>query len=132
MAKIPCFLCSQELQLRRDKHEKAYFVCDVCGMQIFVRGRQGNDNLKQLIETLRERDFPFREHARVLYEIQAVLTEVRGLEKEIEKLDREGVFDVFAPKRQQKDKTRVLGSLNARIENLLSQLDRIANADAHI
>jgi len=130
VAKIPCFLCSQELQLRRDKHEKAYFVCDVCGMQIFVRGRQGNENLKQLIETLRERDFPFREHARVLHEIQAVLSELRGLEKEIENLD--SVLDVFATDRRKKDKTRVRQSLNARVENLLSQLERIANADAHI
>jgi DNA-directed RNA polymerase subunit RPC12/RpoP len=129
VVKIPCFLCSQELQLRRDKHEKAYFVCDVCGMQIFVRGRQGNENLKQLIETLRERDFPFREHARMLYEIQAVLTEVRGLEKEIENLDN--IFDVFATDRRKKDVTRVRQSLNTRIENLLSQLDRIAHADAH-
>lgn len=129
MAKIPCFLCSQELQLRRDKHEKAYFVCDVCGMQIFVRGRQGNENLKQLIETLRERDFPFREHARVLYEIQAVLTEIRGLEKEIENLD--SILDMFETKRRKRDGTRARESLNARIENLLSQLERIANADAH-
>jgi hypothetical protein len=97
-------------------------------MQIFVRGRQGNENLMQLIETLREREFPFREHARVLYEIQAVLTEIRGLEKEIGNLD--SVFDVFATERHKKDKTRVRQSLNARVENLLSQLERIAHADA--
>ena len=129
MAKIPCFLCSQEMRLRRDKHDKPYFVCDPCGMQIFVRGRHGIANLTQLIETLREREFPFREHARVLYEIQAVLTEIRGLEKEIEKID--SVFDVFATDRYKNDKTRARRSLNARIENLLSQLDRIAHADAH-
>jgi len=128
MAKIPCFLCSQELRLRRDKHEKPYFVCDSCGMQIFVRGRQGIENLAQLIKTMRERDFPFREHARVLHEIQAVLTELRGVEKEIEKLD--SVLDVFASDRSIKDKTRVKKSLNARIENLLSQLERIAHANA--
>ena len=54
MAKIPCFLCSNELRLRRDKHKKPYFVCDPCGVQIFVRGRQGIENLAQLIETLQE------------------------------------------------------------------------------
>ena len=124
MAKIPCFLCSEELRLRRDKHGKAYFVCDRCGMQIFVRGRQGNENLKQLIETLRERDFPFRQHARVLYEIQAVLTEIRGLEKEIENLD--SVFDVFTTNRQRKEKDRIRESLQSRVENLLSELEDIA------
>ena len=128
MAKIPCFLCSQELRLRRDKHEKPYFICDSCGMQIFVRGRQGKENLDQLLKTLRERDFPFREHARVLHEIQAVLTEIRGIEKEIEKLD--SIVDVFASKRHIKDKERARRSLDARIETLLTKLEHIAQSDA--
>ena len=97
-------------------------------MQIFVRGRQGIENLAQLIETLQERDFPFREHARILHEIQSVLAEIRGLEKEIEKLD--SMFDIFASDRRNKDKTRVRKLLNARIETLLSQLERIAHSDA--
>jgi hypothetical protein len=95
-------------------------------MQIFVRGRQGIENLAQLIKTMRERDFPFREHARVLHEIQAVLTEIRGVEKEIEKLD--SLFDVFASDRRTKDKTRARKSLDTRIETLLLELERIAHA----
>lgn len=128
MAKIPCLLCSQELRQRKDKNDKPYFVCDPCGMQIFVRGRQGIENLAQLIKTLRERDFPFREHARVLHEIQAVLTEMRGIEKEIDKLD--SVLDMFASDRRIKDKTRARKSLDARIETLLLQLERIAHTNA--
>jgi DNA-directed RNA polymerase subunit RPC12/RpoP len=128
MAKIPCFLCSKELELRRDKHNKPYFVCDPCGVQIFVRGRQGIENLAQLIKILRKRDFPFREHARVLDEIQAVLTEIRGVEKELEALD--SVFDVFASDRHIEDKERVRKSLDTRIETLLVQLERIAHMNA--
>ena len=128
MAKMPCVLCSKELELRRDKHKKPYFVCDSCGVQIFVRGRQGIENLEELIKTLRERDFPFREHARVLHEIQAVLTEIRGVEKEIEKLD--SGFDVFASDRRVKDKKRARKSLDTRIETLLVQLERIAHMHA--
>ena len=59
MAQIPCFLCSQELTQRSDKHRKPYFVCDSCGMQIFVRGRQGIKNLAELVALLEEREFPF-------------------------------------------------------------------------
>ena len=128
MAKMPCFLCSKELELRRDKHKKPYFVCDSCGVQIFVRGRQGIENLEELIKTLRERDFPFKEHARVLHEIQAVLTEIRGVGKEIEKLD--SGFDVFASDRRVKDKKRARKSLDTRIETLLVQLERIAHMHA--
>ena len=124
MAKILCFLCSKELQLRRDKHKKPYFVCDPCGMQIFVRGRQGSDNLAQLIDILKERDFPFREHARMLHEIQAVLAEIRGLEKEIEKLD--SIFDVLTSDSRIKHKTRMRNALNARIQAQLRELERIA------
>jgi hypothetical protein len=122
MAKIPCFLCTQELRIRKDKRNKPYFICDPCGMQIFVRGRQGIDNLHELMATLRERDFPFHEHARVLHEIQAVLTELRGIKKEIKKLD--SVFNSFS---EDADKERARELLNLRSENLLSRLEQIAN-----
>ena len=126
MAKIPCFLCSQELRQRKDKNEKPYFICDPCGMQIFVRGRQGIENLAELIATLRQHDFSFREHARVLHEIQAVLTEIRGLKKELKTLD--GVLSIFSED-EHKERTREL--LNTRIENLLLRLEQIANSNMH-
>jgi DNA-directed RNA polymerase subunit RPC12/RpoP len=121
MAKIPCFLCSSELRQRKDKNRKPYFVCDPCGVQIFVRGRQGIENLAQLIETLKERDFPFREHAQTLHEIQAILTEIRGIKKEIKSLD--SVLDIF---REDEDKKRTRALLEKRIEKLLGCLDLIA------
>src|SRR5438477_3605961 len=125
MAQIPCFLCTQELRMRRDKRNKPYFICDPCGMQIFVRGRQGIDNLHELMATLRERDFTFREHARVLHEIQAVLTELRGIKEEIKKLD--GLLEIFTDD-EHKKRTRKL--LNRRIETLLGRLEQIADGNA--
>ena len=121
MPKIPCFLCSQELKQREDKNEKPYFICDPCGVQIFVRGQRGIENLSQLIRALNERDFPFREHARMLYEIQAVLTEIRGIEKEIESLD--SLLEIFSTN-EHKERARDL--LNMRIETLLDHLEHIA------
>jgi hypothetical protein len=95
-------------------------------MQIFVRGRQGIENLGQLLATLRAHDFPFREHARVLHEIQAVLTEIRGLKKELKALD--GVINIFSDD-EHRERTREL--LNKRIENLLVHLEQIANSNMH-
>jgi hypothetical protein len=95
---------------------------------MFVRGRQGIENLTQLMTTLREHDLTIRVHAQILYEIQAILAEIRGVEKEIEKLD--SVFNVFASQKRNKDKTRVRKLLNARIENLLVKLERIAQSNA--
>jgi DNA-directed RNA polymerase subunit RPC12/RpoP len=122
MAHIPCFLCGKQLDRRTDKNGKAYFVCDPCGTQIFIRRRQGIENLDDLIKALRGRDLPFREHAESLYEIQAVLIEIRGLKEEIEKLD--SVLNFF---RKDKDKTRTRKLLRARIDHLLLQLEKIAS-----
>jgi hypothetical protein len=91
--KLPCFLCGRQLDRRTDKNDKSYFVCDACGTQIFIRRKTGIENLNELIRTLKGRDLPFREHARVLYKIQAVLAEIRGIKKEIKALDGElGLF----------------------------------------
>ena len=124
MAKvIPCFLCNQELNQRKDKHSKPYFVCDPCGVQIFVRGRQGIKNLNGLLSILREHDFPFREHNAVLFEIQALLSEIRGIKEEISKLD--SLLEVFTDD-EHKERARKL--LNKRIETLLRQLQQIADS----
>jgi len=97
-------------------------------MQIFIRGKEGIENLGELIVTLRKRDLPFREHAVVLYEIQALLTEMRGIKKEIKSIKDE--FAPFESERDVADKERTLKLLNARIDNLLFQLDRIASRRA--
>jgi len=86
MPSVPCFLCGKQLDRRIDKNEKPYFICDPCGVQIFIRRRQGIDNLAELIRTLRGRGLPFREHARVLFEIQASLAEMRGIKNEMKSL----------------------------------------------
>jgi DNA-directed RNA polymerase subunit RPC12/RpoP len=127
---LPCFLCGRQLGRRIDKNGKPYFVCDPCGTQIFIRRKPGIENLDELIRTLRGRDLPFREHARVLFKIQAVLAEIRGVKKEIKTLDRE--LGLFSRRKDKVLRTRTRKLLHARIETLLSQLKEIAHEDAHI
>jgi hypothetical protein len=122
MAHIPCFLCGKQLDRRTDKNQKAYFICDGCGAQFFIRRRQGIENLDELIKAVRNRDLPFREHAESLYKIQAVLIEIRGIKEEMSKL--ESVLNLF---RNDKDKTRTRKLLRARIDHLLLQLEQIAS-----
>ena len=125
MANIPCFLCAQELDQRKDKNQKPYFVCNPCGVQIFVRGRQGIHNLAELINTIQEREFPFHEHALVLHQIQAILAEIRGVKKELESLG--GFFDFLS---EDTDQELARELLKTRITNLLSQLEQIATDGA--
>ena len=45
---IPCFLCHDAVDIRRDKHQKPYFVCEGCGIQAFIRRNKGILRLKEL------------------------------------------------------------------------------------
>jgi DNA-directed RNA polymerase subunit RPC12/RpoP len=38
---LPCVLCSRKLEMRMDKHHKPYFVCNQCGIQLFIRRQNG-------------------------------------------------------------------------------------------
>jgi DNA-directed RNA polymerase subunit RPC12/RpoP len=122
MPVLPCFLCGRELDQRTDKNRKSYFVCDGCGMQIFVRRAQGMENLDRLVRELKKRELPFREHAHTLFEIRAILQELDGIEREKEKIDSSiGIFS--SPS---KEKQRAKELLKKRSQTLLDQLERIA------
>jgi hypothetical protein len=90
---------------------------------MFIRRPQGIENLGELIQTLGKKDLPFRDHALVLYEIQAILGEIRGLRKELDALD--SIFDLFSDNKEKK-RTRKL--LERRIDGLFSRLERIAES----
>lgn len=129
MAVLPCFLCGKQLDQRTDKNNKPYFICNPCGMQVFIRRGLGIQKLEELIRNLKEGEIPLRKHAQVLYEVQAILCEMDDLKAEIKRLDLEiGFFFV------DQDKVRARKLLEARIENLLSQLEQIAGAQppAHL
>jgi predicted amidohydrolase YtcJ len=56
-------------------------------MQMFVRRRQGRENLERLMGVLRERQVPIYTHAITLKMVRAILEELEGVKREIEKLD---------------------------------------------
>jgi chaperonin cofactor prefoldin len=117
MPALPCLLCGKQLNQRIDKNRKPYFVCDPCGIQLFIRRKQGIEKLEQLIRSLNGRDLPIRRHAQSLYEVQGILSEIDGLKTEIKRI---GIFFV------DEDKLRARKLLKTRIENLLSQLEQIS------
>jgi hypothetical protein len=122
MPVLPCWLCGNDLEQRKDKHQKPYFVCNPCGMQMFVRRAQGAENLQRLIRTLQEREIPMRAHARNLFEISAILQELNGVERELEKLqDSIGFFS-----KPSEEKVRAMELLKTRLQTLLNDLERIA------
>jgi len=125
MPLLPCFLCGKQLDQRTDKNRKPYFVCDACGMQIFIRRAQGMENLGRLVSELKKRELPFREHARILFEIRAILQELDGIQREKEKIDNSVGF--FSSPSKEKQRAKEL--LEKRAQALLDHLDQIAESD---
>jgi DNA-directed RNA polymerase subunit RPC12/RpoP len=118
---IPCFLCGRKLEKRTDKNRKPYFVCDPCGIQIFVRGKKGIELLEEAFRNIEKAQIPYSVHARHLYKIQALIKEVDGVNAEIDKL---GISYFFND-----EKLRIRNSLKTQRNNLLSQLEQMTKQE---
>ena len=49
MPYLHCFLCNDFLEQRVSDKGKPYFVCDPCGVQIFVRKKTGIERLQNIV-----------------------------------------------------------------------------------
>ena len=115
---LPCFLCGNKLEKRSDKHSKPYFVCDGCGIQLFVRKKHGIELLETLLDSAEKNAIPFKEAAHRVFEVQALLSEIDGTKAQIKKVQEEIGF-LFPDE----DKTRARDALKIRLNNLVSQLE---------
>lgn len=87
MSTIPCFLCGKALGIRTDKNGKRYVVCEPCGIQCFVRRAAGIRLLEKLASELAKRRTVFEAGGQALYQVQATLRELDGVQDEIKKLE---------------------------------------------
>jgi len=116
---LPCFLCSKQLEKRADKHGKPYFVCDPCGIQLFVRKKYGIEKLQQLLDTAEKNEIPFKQAAHRVYQVQALLSEIDGTKAQIQKLEKEIGF--FFP---EEDKVRAHQALKLRLRHLIEEFEK--------
>ena len=115
---VPCFLCGRKLEKRVTKtNKKPYFVCDLCGIQLFIRGKQGIERLSEFFCNMEQAEISFQQHAKNFYHLQAILKEIADVRTEVKKTD------VFFPTDDQQ-RTRKL--LEIRIETLFAQLEDFA------
>jgi hypothetical protein len=121
MAYLPCFLCGAKLEKRTDKNRKPYFVCNPCGIQLFVRREHGIDRLEKLIRDCEKNEIPFRQRAQEIFKIQALLTEITEIKKQLDRMKSQ--ISLLFPDR---DKVRARNLLNTKLENLFLQLKEIA------
>jgi DNA-directed RNA polymerase subunit RPC12/RpoP len=121
MSYLPCFLCGTSLDKRTDKNRKPYFVCNPCGIQLFVRRQHGIKLLEKLLRDAAKNEIPFKHRAEEVYKIQALLTEITGVKQQIERLQSQiGVLFGDA------DKIRARNLLKTKLENLFKELEQFA------
>jgi hypothetical protein len=114
-----CFVCGTHLPKRTDKHDKPYFVCEPCGIQLFVRRKQGIDRLERLLRASVQNAIPLAKAGKRLFEVQALLSEIEGTKKQIRSLDDE--IGIFFP---DEDKVRARKALKTKLDGLLEELEK--------
>lgn len=116
---IPCLLCGAHLNQRTDKNGKPYFVCEPCGIQLFIRRKAGIERLQELKNILRNKSY-FQEKPQKLLEIQGLLSELNGIRAEIQKLDSQISF-LFPDE----NLVRARNGLRNRMEKVLSEIEAV-------
>ena len=48
--RFPCPVCGVPQQVLSSKKDKPYITCNSCGVQVFVRGREGVQEFRRLLE----------------------------------------------------------------------------------
>jgi len=122
---LPCLLCTEKLERRTDKNRKPYFICNPCGIQLFIRRQHGIRLLEKLLRDVAKNELPFRQRAEEVHKIQALLTEINGVKQQIERLEARKGF--FFP---DQDKIRACNLLKVKLQNLFKELEQLAKRDA--
>ena len=125
MQSLPCFLCEQKLEQRTSKNGKPYFVCDSCGIQLFVRRKQGIEKLSKLIAEMENQQVYSRAQSSEYLRILSILNEVSATKTQIKKIDDS--FFIFPDAEQ----AAARKALEEHLKCLVSKLEEIeAEADS--
>jgi transcription elongation factor Elf1 len=118
---FPCFLCGQELSIRTDKNSKRYLVCDLCGLQAFVRKKDGIKRLEKLASEIRGARLYFENAQREVRAMQAVIKEIDEIKNEIAQTEKR--IGILFP---DPDLVRIKEALERKLQNSLQRLDSLA------
>lgn len=123
MQSLPCFLCGSKLEMRTSKNDKPYFVCDPCGLQVFVRRKHGIAKLNTLIRDLDHQDIYTHANSPEFLRIVAIKNEIAVIKAEIEKI-KDDIFIFPDP-----EEKAAIEALQARLQALISELKTLGAAE---
>ncbi len=110
---IPCFLCNDPVEIRRDKRGKLYFICESCGIQAFVRRKSGISRLENLIGEIQK-------NVTDGLKIAAITSHLRFLQTEKYKLEsRQWIFGLGDPDKLFKEAEIKISEEIQRIKTIL-------------
>jgi hypothetical protein len=121
---IPCFLCGEELAVRTDKNSKRYFICNLCGLQAFVRKKDGIQKLEKLASEICGARLFFQNAQREVLALQAVIKEIDEIKHEIAEIEKR--IGILFP---DPDLVRVKEALEHKLQNSLQRLESLSQKD---
>ena len=116
MPALPCFLCGSRLGERIDKNGKPYFICDPCGIQLWVRRKNGIEKLRTLMSELETQEIHLHARSPEFLHVLAILNEISAIKNEIRKIDN----DVFLFASEQQSAAR--NAFQKQIDHLVAEL----------
>jgi DNA-directed RNA polymerase subunit RPC12/RpoP len=120
MQSLPCFLCGRKLEKRVSKNDKPYFVCDSCGIQLFIRRKQGIEKLSKLMVELKNQEIYSRASSAEYLQIIAILNEISATKAQVKKIENEAF--IFLNNEQ----TAAKNALEEHLKELVSKLENIS------
>ena len=123
---IPCLLCGRSLQQRRSKKGKPYFVCNPCGVQLFIRCKLGMEKLEELKKAIPEHS-TFGETPQKLLEVQQAVSVIKGIEKAIADLEKNKGFIFFG-----QNEVRIKQALQEQLESAIRNLEGLGKDAAPV
>lgn len=115
---LPCPVCSKPMQVRIAKTQKPYFMCNPCGVQLFVRRPEGMDRLTERLKIFEERRGAFELADASVAELESRLRTIDALKAQIKRLDERATG--FSPDR---DLVRTRNALKERLEREIKHLE---------
>ena len=120
---FPCFLCGNGLEVKLSKKNKPYFICEPCGIQVFIRREKGRTLLYQLLESLGKNTVNMAGAAGRTLDVLALVNRLAHLKAKVQEMqDRQGFWESMTGEGSLATAERALRREIAQIEAQLESL----------
>jgi predicted RNA-binding Zn-ribbon protein involved in translation (DUF1610 family) len=120
---LPCFLCGKKLRIKQTKNEKPYFICDPCGLQVFVRCKAGIRELNRLIRRMESKSSNSSEILNSSFEVISLTSRIAQLRAKLKHIEDNELM--WGTDTESEIATK---AIKAQMREIESELKRISNA----